>query len=438
MSAPPVHAPTAGRFVGQSVLRREDARLLTGQGSFLDDVVVPGMLHAAFVRSDLAHARITRIDVEAARALDGVHAVLTSADLDPGAGSLQPSMFQSPESGPCAPLRLLAGDDVRFVGDAVALVIAESRYLAEDACELVEVEYEPLPAVVDPEVAASDDAHLVHPELGSNVAMDIGTQTDPELEQVFETAAHVVSERIVQHRHMTVPMETRGVVAGYSPSTGDLDVWIATQNPHENRATLARLTGVPESRIHVRMGDVGGGFGLRYFLQREEGAVVMAAYRLGRTIKWVEDRREQLVAASHARVDVATVKLALDGDGRILGAHLDHVEDAGSYPVGGTGGTGAFTAMLFPGPYRIPKFGWRCRVVWTNTSGRGAYRGPWMFESVAREEIMDLAARAAGIDPLELRRRNVVHSSELPYQTVTGMPLDRVTPEETLEQAAAI
>ena len=334
-------------------------------------------------------------------------------------------------------MRALADDDVRFVGDPVALVVAESRYLAEDACEVIEVEYEPLDPVVDPE-QARDSGDLVHPELGSNIAMSVPTPPDPELDAAFADAAHVVSERIVQHRHTNVPMETRGVLASYEPASGQLDICLSTQNPHEARQVCSRLTGVPEHLVRVHGRDVGGGFGMKYFLQRDELTVVAAAKHLGCSIKWIEDRRENLLASMHARADVATVDVAVDGDGRLLAARLDHVEDCGAYPIGGTGGAGAFAAMMFPGPYRLPKLGFTSTAVWTNTCGRGAYRGPWMFESVAREEMMDLAARAIGIDPLELRRRNVVRTDELPHTSAMGMELDHVTPAETLEQAVEI
>jgi aerobic carbon-monoxide dehydrogenase large subunit len=434
-----VSGPAAGRFVGQSVRRREDPRLLTGHGHYVDDVVVPGMLHAAFVRSDLARGRITRLEVDAARAMPGVRAVLTAADLNVGLGSMQPTMFQSdPPPSPCAPLRPLAEHDVRFVGDPIALVIAESRYLAEDACELIEVDLDPLPPIIDAERAADETDELVHPELGANIAQRIESPADPELDAVFDDAAHVVTETIVQHRHTNVPMETRGVVAGYQPATGELDVWISTQNPHEVRQTCSRMLRVPEHLVRVRMDDVGGGFGQKYFAPRDELAVIAAAHRLGCSIKWIEDRRENLIASNHARADRMTVRMALDDTGHILGVHLDHLEDCGAYPVGGTGGVGPFVAILFPGPYRIPKLGFRTTSVWTNTCGRGAYRGPWMMETVAREQMLDLAARAVGLDPLELRRRNCIGADDLPFTTAMGMVLDHVTPAATLEQAVEL
>jgi carbon-monoxide dehydrogenase large subunit len=433
-----VTAPTAGRFVGQAVRRREDPRLLTGQGVFVDDVVLPGLLHAAFVRSDLARARIAGVDVDEARALPGVVAVLTAADLNPRVGSMQPSMFQGDRPPtPCAPLRPLADGDVRFVGDPVALVIAESRYVAEDAAELVVVDYDPRPPVVDAEAAAAA-TEVVHPELGSNVALHVESPPDPELDAAFASAAHVVTETLVQHRHTNVPMETRGVVAASKPATGELEVWISTQNPHEVRQTCARALGVPEHRVRVRAGDVGGAFGQKYFTHRDELTVIAAAQLLGRAVKWIEDRRENLIAANHARADRVKVRMALDRDGRIQAVHLDHLEDCGAYPVGGTGGIGPFMAMLFPGPYRMPRLGFSSTAVWTNTCGRGAYRGPWMMETVAREEMLDLAARAVGLDPLELRRRNCLRADELPHRTAGGLTLDHVTPAETLDQAAEL
>jgi carbon-monoxide dehydrogenase large subunit len=288
------------------------------------------------------------------------------------------------------------------------------------------------------EAALADGAPLVHPELGSNVAMDIALPADPELDATFASAAHVVTQRLVQHRHTPTPMETRGLVAAYDPVTDALEVWLSSQGPHEARRTFARVAGIPERHVHVRMGDVGGGFGQKFFMLREEQVVALTAKHLGQPVKWVEDRRENLLASNHARSDVAEVSLALDADGHILGAKFDHCEEAGAWPVGGAGGVGPFAAMLLPGPYKVPRVWWRCRVVWTNTCGRGAYRGPWMFESVAREEILDFAARATGIDPLELRRRNVVGDDEQPHSMPSGLVFHDTTSATTLEHAASL
>jgi carbon-monoxide dehydrogenase large subunit len=426
----------AGRFVGQSVRRREDPRLLTGHGRFVDDVMFPGMLHCTFVRSDIARGRITRVDVSAARALDGVHAVFTAADLNPHAETLQPTLLLEM---PGAPLRPLADGDVRFVGEPVALVVASSRYVAEDAAELVEVDVESEPAIVDVEMALAPGAPLVHPERDSNVGAEMEFPIAPELQALLDGGApHVIRRSFRQHRHTPVPMETRGIVAQYEPSAGEMRVWMSTQNPHEAKQAIARVAGIPAHLVRVQAPDVGGGFGQKFFAQREELTVALAARRLGRTLKWIEDRRENLIASNHARTDVADCVFALGADGTLLGSYIDHVEDSGSFPVGASGGAGALVGILFTGPYKVPLASMRTRSVWTNTCARGAYRGPWMFETVAREQMVDAVARELGIDPLEWRRANVVPTAELPYTLPTGLTLEMVSPADTLEQAAAI
>jgi carbon-monoxide dehydrogenase large subunit len=433
-----VSASTAGRFVGQSVKRREDPRLLTGHGRFVDDVMLPGLLQCTFVRSDIARGRILSIDVEEARRLDGVVAVLTAADLNPHAGQMQPTMLMQMAG---APLRPLASDDVRFVGDPIALVVAESRYVAEDAAELVEVEIEPEPAVVGIDAALADDAPSVHPELGSNFSAEMAFPIAPELQALLDGGsadAHVVRRTITQQRQTNVPMEARGIVVDYNPASGAMHVHMSTQNPHEAKHAIARVAGVPPHLVRVSAPDVGGGFGQKFFVPREELTVALAARRLGRPLKWIEDRRENLIASNHARVDTADCTVVVQADGTILGSYMDHVEDSGAYPVGATGGAGALVGMLFTGPYCVGLASFRTRSVWTNTCGRGAYRGPWMFETVAREQLVDEAARAISMDPLEFRRHNVVPTAALPYSLPTGLPLDHASPAETLEQAASI
>jgi carbon-monoxide dehydrogenase large subunit len=427
---------TAGRFVGQSVRRREDPRLLTGHGRYVDDITFPGMLHCTFVRSDVARGRITHLDVAQARALEGVFAVLTADDLNPHAGTMQPTLLLDV---PGAPLRPLAGGDVRFVGEPIVLVVAENRYVAEDAGDLVVLDVEPEPAVVDVERALDEGMPVVHPELGSNLGAEMAFPIAPELQGLLDGGApHVVQRTFRQHRHTPTPMETRGIVAQYEPSAGEMRVWMSTQNPHEAKHAIARVAGVPPHLVRVQAHDVGGGFGQKFFTPREELTVALAARRLGRTLKWIEDRRENLIASNHARADVADCVFAMADDGTLLGTYIDHIEDAGSFPIGATGGAGALVGILFSGPYKVPIASMRTRSVWTNTCGRGAYRGPWMFETVAREQMVDAAAREIGLDPLEWRRRNVVPTAELPYMLPTGMPLEMVSPSETLEQAAEI
>jgi carbon-monoxide dehydrogenase large subunit len=418
----------AGRFVGARVERKEDPRFLTGRGRYTDDVVVNGMLHAAFVRSPHARATITEVDVQAAAALPGVVAVLTYDDLAP---------FVAPAVLVAGPLgnRPLARGWACFVGDPVALVVAETRALAEDGCELVEVAYDPRPAVLDMWAAVDGDNERVHEELDSNVARTTTSPDDPELGTAFDTAAHVVTETIRQHRYVAVPMETRGSVAEWNPARGDVTIWISSQGAHAARDHFANVLGLPVAKVHVIVPDVGGAFGQKISVGREETVVALASRALGRPIKWSEDRWENLVAAPHSRSEEAEVSIALDADGGILAMQVEHIDDVGAYSAGGGG---ASILRFLPGPYKVGRMGGSSTSVITNTSRRGAYRGPWMFETVARETMLDIAARRAGVDPLELRRRNIVQQADLPYTTTGGAVLDRITPAETLEQAVAM
>ncbi|MGE3327044.1 MAG: xanthine dehydrogenase family protein molybdopterin-binding subunit [Acidimicrobiia bacterium] len=429
------HVPSAGRFVGQSVSRKEDLRLVTGKGRFVDDITVKGMLHAAFLRSDVARGNVTRIDTTAAKALPGVRLVLTGADLNPHAGLMIPSMFVDGLFGPVGPTRPLAGDDVRFVGDPIALVIADSRYIAEDAVDLIEVDIDPLDPIVDYETAAGI-TDLVHPEQGTNISMFMEVPAPEGAAEAWSSAATVVRESYYQHRYSTVPMETRGVVASFDKHQQMLDVWISSQNPHEVRLAVSRTTGLSENKVRVRSGDVGGGFGQKSFAGREELAVILAATLHGIAIKWIEDRREDLIAGYHARQARADVGFAFDEEGHILAASMAHLEDVGAYTLGG-GASGPMACMHFPGPYRVPFLDFASTVVWTNTCGRAAYRAPWQMESVAREQMLDHCARAMGMDPLELRRRNVLQPSDLPYMNPAGVEVINVSPAESLDAAAA-
>jgi carbon-monoxide dehydrogenase large subunit len=418
----------AGRFVGARVERKEDPRFLTGRGRYTDDVVLPGMLHAAFVRSPHARAAITRLDLSEASVLEGVVGVYTYDDI---------AEVASPDALNAGPLgaRPLARDVVCFVGDPVVLVVADTRAIAEDACELVTVNYDPQPAVVDPWLAVDNDNELVHPELGSNVARTTTSPDDPELGAAFDGAAHVVTETIRQHRYVAVPMETRGAVGSWDPARREMTVWISSQGAHAARDHFANFLGVARNKVHVIVPDVGGAFGQKINVGREETALVLAARLLGRPVKWSEDRWENLVAASHSRAEEAEVSVALDDAGAIVAMQVEHIEDVGAYA---TGGGGASILRFLPGPYKVGKVGGSSTSVITNTSRRGAYRGPWMMETVAREIMLDIAARNAGIDPLELRRRNIVHQSDLPFTTTAGATFDRITPSETLEQAVAM
>jgi carbon-monoxide dehydrogenase large subunit len=423
----------AARYTGTRVRRVEDPRLLQGRGVFVDDVVRPGMLHVCFVRSPLARARLGAIDAAAALALPGVHAVFTAADLNPGVHEQwYTSMGKDIPDTPRPPL---AEGEVRFVGDPVALVVADNRYVAEDAADLVDVDYDPLPPVVDYATARESDA-LVHESYPANVAGSLGAEMSDDLTTVFSSAAHRVEVTVRQQAYAPVPMESRGLIAEWSGD--ELTVWAATQAPHEVRMFLARLLGIGEHQVRVIMRDTGGGFGQKVVPMREDMCVALAATKLRVPLKWIEDRRENLTAAGMSRHEHGDAKFALDDDGHLLGAYIDHVQDIGAYPTPWPVGTAAAVGMLFPGPYRVPAAGFRTTSVFSNTSGRAAYRGPWQFESVAREVVLDIAARRMGLDPVELRRRNLLRTDELPCANANGMPYSDMTPSETLEQALGI
>ncbi len=421
----------AGRYVGARVNRVEDARLLTGHGTYVDDVAAPGMLHASFVRSPYPRALIRGIDVAAALASPGVRFVFTAADLNP---DVKEQWHTAIGPGPDTPRPPLAEGEVRFVGDPVALVVAESRYLAEDAAELVEVDYEPLVPIIDYTVA-EDATELVHEPHGSNVAGGLAGLPLSALEDQLAAAAHVTSETIFQQAYAPVPLEGRGLVVDYAPTTGELTIHAATQSPHEVRLFCSRLLGMPEHRIRVVMRDTGGGFGQKVMVQRDEMCLMLAAPKIGVAVKWVEDRRENLLAAGQSRHEHASVTMAFDADGAILASHIDFVADCGAYPTPWPVMPAAAVGALFPGPYRVPLAGFAVKSIYTNTVGRTAYRGPWQFESLAREMMLDISARQMGMDPMELRRRNLLRRDELPYANPNGMTYDNISPLETFEQA---
>ncbi len=422
----------AARYAGTRVQRVEDARLLTGAGTFVDDVTRPGMLHACFVRSPFARARIEGIDVSTALARPGVHAVFVAGDLNPDVRE-QWFTLTGPDDAD-TPRPPLADGEVRFVGDPVALVVADDRYLAEDAADLVEVDYEPLDALADYEAAAGSD-ELVHEGFPGNVVADISLMPPETLDETCRAAAHVVTETIHQQAYAAVPMETRGLVVEWAAASDELTIWAATQAPHEVRAFASRLLGIPEQRVRVVMRDTGGGFGQKVVPQREDMCVMLAARKVPAALKWIEDRRENLMSAGHARHEHGTVRMAFDEDGTFLAAELAHVQDVGAYPTPSPGQAAFAVGLMFPGPYRIPAGNFSTKLVFSNTAGRTAYRGPWSFESVAREVVLDIAARRMGVDPVELRRRNLLRRDELPYANALGMPYDDISPSETFEQA---
>ncbi|CAN5483693.1 xanthine dehydrogenase family protein molybdopterin-binding subunit [soil metagenome] len=433
----PVHETVTTRYAGTRMARVEDSRLLTGHGSFVDDVTRPAMVHACFVRSPFARATIRGIDASAALAMPGVLAVFTAADLNAEVKEAWHAVAGKDVAD--TPRPPLADGEVKFVGDPVALLIAENRYLAEDAIELVDVDYDPLPAIADFTKAvslAAEKGLVVHDAYPDNVAG--GMAGAPPDEEVFAHAAHVASEHIYQQTHVPVPMETRGMVVEWEASSQELTIWASTQAPHELRAFAARLLGIPAQHVRVIMRDTGGGFGQKVVPMREDMCIMLAARKVPGALKWIEDRRENLMSAGQARHVNGTVRMAFDDEGTILAADIKYTQDIGSYPTPYPVLTTAAIGMFFPGPYRVPKASFDYKTVFSNTAGLVAYRGPWQYETLSREILLDIAARKMDMDPVELRRRNILRGDEMPYFNPNGMPYSHVAPSDTFEQAVKI
>jgi len=383
-------AIAAERYIGASIKRSEDPRILTGRGRYVDDIKLPRMLHAAFVRSPMAHARLLSVDVSAARELPGVVAVLTGADLEamtvPGPDPLL-AMFAGP--GPTPEFSLLATDKVRFVGDPVAVVVAESRYLAEDGCELVEAEYDDLPAVVNAAFALDPSSPPLFANLGDNVARRPARSEHGDVSGTFAAADRLIDFHIDVHRHQNVPMEGRGCVASYDADRGAMTVIAATQGVHVTRMGVAARLGIERDKVRVVAGDIGGSFGLKIGASREELAVAAASRFVGRPVKWVEDRIENLAASGQAREESFDVRAAVSNDGDLLGLDVKMVIDTGAYPGMGTMVPAIMEAML-PGPYKLAALAFESTAAITNKASYVAYRGPWASETFVRERVLDL------------------------------------------------
>ena len=426
----------AERYTGASIRRSEDPRILTGSGRYVDDIKLPGMLHAAFVRSPLAHARVVAVDVSAARALPGVVAALTGAELEamtvPGPDALMALMGWS---GPTPEFTLLATDKVRFVGDPVAIVIAENRYLAEDGCELVEVEYDDLPPVADAAFALDPDSPPLFANLGDNIARPHSRTEFGDVAGTFAEADRVFDFHIDVHRHQNVPMEGRGCIASYDPDLGALTMYAATQSVHVSKIAVAMRLGMEQDKVRVLAGDIGGSFGLKIGASREELAAAAASRALGRPVKWVEDRSENLTASGQAREESFDIRAAASKDGDLLGLDVKMVIDTGSYPGMGGMVPDIMQAML-PGPYKLAAMGFESTGVTTNKASYVAYRGPWASETFVRERVLDLIARDLRLDPFEVRLRNAAPRTDPPAVMLTGRPLVGVTTRESLERVA--
>ncbi|OLC25410.1 MAG: xanthine dehydrogenase [Chloroflexi bacterium 13_1_40CM_65_17] len=401
------------RWFGAKVQRVEDDRLLRGNGHFTDDID-DGALESVLVRSPFAHARINSIDVSAARALPGVSAVYLAADLPFGQTDL-PILIPHPNLTHGRTQRCLASDVVRYVGEAVAFVVAENRYIAEDAADLVEVDYEPLPVVITPEASAAAE-HLVHDDVPGNVAAEM-IQDVGDVQSALAAAPHRKRLHLRFERGAASPMEARAVWARWSEPEHRLTVYDSTQSPTSIRGGLAVLFRLPESDVDVIAPDVGGGFGPKIMLfYPDELLVPFAAMRLGRPVKWTEDRQEHFTAVNQERGQVHEVEVGFDGDGRVLALDDDFIHDAGAYTPYGII-LPIITAAQVPGPYRVPNYRVRFRDVYTNATPTSPYRGAGRPHACfAMERTLDAIAAELALDRIEVRRRNLIQSDQFPYE----------------------
>ncbi len=424
----------APRFVGSEVKRLEDPRLLRGQAQYVDDLTLTGLAHGWVVRSPHAHARIAALDTSAATKLPGVFAVLTARDL---AGAVRPKPLILAPPGTRVPARLpLAEGRVRFAGEPVAFVVAADRATARDAADLVAVEYDPLPPVVDPERALAADAPQLWPEAPGNVAYE-HSWSSGDVEAAFARAHRVVRIRVANQRLVALPLEPRGCLAQWQ--AGALTFWTSTQGAHKTRSLLAETLAVPEHAIRVIAPEVGGGFGVKFGLYDEEVLVAVAARRLGRPVKWIETRSEHMLATMHGRGQVHTAELAVDRDGTFLALRVTGLGDMGAHLEGFTCLPPILCGRLITGAYRIGAAAYTTRGVFTTKTPTGPYRGAGRPEaSFLIERLADLAARELGLDPVEIRRRNFVRDGDFPFRAASGLTYDSGRYALTLDRALAL
>ncbi|MEA2146221.1 MAG: aerobic carbon-monoxide dehydrogenase large subunit, partial [Solirubrobacteraceae bacterium] len=418
-------------YIGQRLRRKEDPPLITGKGQYTDDMVLPGMLYVAVVRSPEAHAKIISIDASAALARPGIHAVLTAEDLDLAAGMpmawVPPGVeIKTPEHWP------LARGEVKHVGQAVAAVFGEDKYAVVDAAEDVFVEYEPLPVVVDPEAALKEGATLVHEEFGTNQTHQWGLGSE-DMDVAWEEADVVIERRIVNHRVHGAPIEPRACIAEYR--AGYLTLWTTTQIPHLTRSFLAGSMQMGEDRIRVVAPDVGGGFGVKLNHYPEEAIACAASRKLGRPIKWTETRSEHMTSTIHGRDQIDYVKMGVKRDGTITGIHINVIADLGAYFLLLTPFIPSFTAFVAGGCYKIPRVRTDITGVFTNKFPTDATRGAGRPEATHLLEMMvDQAAAEIGVSPIEIRRKNFIPKEDFPAEVAVGVIYDSGDYHGTLDK----
>ena len=424
-------------YLGQSVRRFEDPRLVTGQGAYVDDIELPHMLHVAILRSSHAHARIGSLDVTAARSLPGVAAVFTSVELEgvlqsvPTGISAYEGKFDHMEA-PEHPV--LAKEKVCYVGQPVVMVLAEDLSVAWDGVELIQVDYEPLPPILDPLEVANEDTVPIHEEVGTNVGLR-SHHIGGDLDVAFAQADRVIRQSYHVQRLAPVPMEARAVAADYRADDRLLTVWDSTQRPHWVRRYLALLLNIPEPEIRVLARDVGGGFGEKGCMFPEEVAIPYFSLALGRPVKWVENRQENMITF-HGRGHTAAMEAAVKNDGTILGMRVRICVDLGAYFYFSTPAAPTLSSERLPGPYRTPAMEVVVTGVITNRAPTGAYRGAGGPEAAfSVERTVDLIARELDLDPAEVRRRNLIQPDAFPYHTPTGITYDSGNYEEVFDRA---
>ena len=423
--------PVLPKLVGQRVKRREDPRLIQGRGTYVDDVKIAGMQHIAFKRSDIAHGRITSIDVSAAQAMDGVEAVFTGPQI---AELLAPmpigTPFPSPEH------RAVATDVVRFAGEPVAVVVAADRYVARDAADAIVVTYDPFPAVVDPELAMTGQPTVIHEKFANNLAValvpsgtgvppDGSSRDDTAVDQAFAQAEVIIKQRMVNQRLVPNAMEPRGVVAHFEPGKGTMTIWSSTQNPHILRTMIAAMTGLGQDQVRAIAPEVGGGFGAKINIYAEEYVAAAITKRLGIPVKWIEDRSEAFVATTHGRDIIGYVELAAKRDGTVLGLKMRLIADIGAYNMLLTAAIPTLTMLMANATYDIPAIRTTLTEVFTNKTPTDAYRGAGRPEATYFvERAMDMLARELNMDPADVRRKNFIAADKFPFQTQMGAVYD--------------
>lgn len=423
-------------YVGRPVKRVEDPRLLKGQATYVDDLRLPGLLHAAFLRSPHAHARIAAIRAEGARQVPEVVGVFTGAEINPSCGLLP---CASPMEGQKSPRHtMLAEARAYFVGHPVAVVVARDRAAARDAIDRIEVDYEPLPVVVDPVKALEEGSPLTHPELGTNRAYRWSVEGG-DVEGAFRRADRILRVRMIHQRLTPMAMEPRGCAALWNPAEGSLTLWTSTQVPHLVRMLLPGLIGVPENRIRVVAPEVGGGFGSKLNLYPEEVVVSHLAMRLGAPVKWIESRRENAAATIHGRDQIGEYEVAFKDDGTVLAIRSRTIADLGAYLQLLTPAIPTLTGLMLPGCYKLKAVRMEVLGVHTHKMATDAYRGAGRPEATyVIERVMDLVARELGMDPVEIRRKNFPKPSEFPFKTASGLTYDSGDYERALRKAQEI